>query len=101
MSETIFFCSCFAAGFFFFLYKTFELFTGRSSRKFKDEKAEFTSDIFKLQQKWSKRGEYDFAKSLNIISEAINFEEEKQPETDYGKRVKETLERIAKEEEEE
>lgn len=59
--------------------------------KFKDSKAEFNYDLYRLQQKWIKRGEQEYTKGIGMIIDAFNQAEEEQPETDYGKTVIERL----------
>jgi hypothetical protein len=60
--------------------------------KYKDARSEFTADLYKLQFKWSERGCREYVDSLGLIIEATNLpEEEAQPKTEYGRKLKQQL----------
>jgi hypothetical protein len=63
------------------------LYTGRP----KATKAEFISDMYRLQMKWSKRGCYTFAQAINAVIEAASEEPEPEPATEYGKNLLKSL----------
>lgn len=63
--------------------------------KFKDTKAEFTADLFKLQSKWANRGEYDLVQLLDMLKEGLHLPpEEKLAETEYGKQFQKDIKEV-------
>lgn len=82
---------------FYYSYKIVELIL--SKRKFKDNKSEFNSDLYKLQSKWAKKGEVEYCKGISFVIDSFNLPpEEKQPVSDYGKDVLKNIEYLRKEE---
>lgn len=70
----------------------------RLSLKFKDNKTEFISDLYKLQEKWAKRGEFDYAQGLNVTLVHYSIPAEKEAATAYGKNVQQKLKELEDEE---
>lgn len=69
-----------------------------SKKKYKDVKAEKNADLFRLQMKWTKRGEIEFAQAIGIVIDGLNEPEEDEALTESGKRLQKQL---RKEDEEE
>lgn len=60
--------------------------------RYKDSKAEFSYDLYALQQKWNKRGEYDLVQIIEILKESLHLPpEEKIAETTYGKQFQKDI----------
>jgi len=56
----------------------------------KTSKAEFISDMYRLQMKWSKRGGYSYAQAIGAVIEAVN-EQHEEPQTEYGRNLAKSL----------
>lgn len=64
----------------------------RKDAEFKNDKAQFMADLYILQQKWAKKGEVEYSRSIGMIIDAHNLpDEESSPETEYGKELKRSL----------
>ncbi len=65
----------------------------RRKEKYSDAQAEFISDLYKLQQKFSKRGEFGFSNSLGIQIAAWTAPKETKSKaiTKQGKEIEELL----------
>ena len=73
------------------IYKHFE--------KQKTPKAEFASDLYKLQNKWSKRGELVYCQAISVVLKSMTFtEKEKDAETYYGNSIKNAQKEVVKSE---
>lgn len=60
--------------------------------RYKDQRAEFTSDVQKLRAKWNRKGCYDYADGLEILIKGFWLpNEDPEPSTEYGKEVKRKL----------
>lgn len=79
-------------GFFVFLAFKFWLDSVRSKYT-PDDKKEFMVDMYKLQQKWSSRGCYDYSESLGLVIKAFNQQPapESYANTEYGKQLAKKL----------
>lgn len=63
--------------------------------KFKDTKAEFVADIYKLQYKWTRRGEHDYVEFLDLLKKALHLPpEEYLAETEYGKQFQKDIKEV-------
>lgn len=64
------------------------------------DRAEFTADLYRLQQKWGKRGQYDFSESLGLVIKSMNLpsNEEKGALSQNGKEILNFLKEEAKKE---
>lgn len=79
---------CFlSAMFVWFFFKVIEEVDKWKARKFKSNKAHFSSDLYALQNKWAKKGELEYAAMLGVLMEDISYRED-EPLTEYGKEIK-------------
>jgi hypothetical protein len=62
----------------------------RRASRFKNQDAEFISDLYRLQKKWAKRGSMDYSKAVSIIIDGFSFSED-EAETEYGKSLRKQL----------
>lgn len=61
--------------------------------------SEFMADLYRLQNKWAKKGEYHFCRALEMVKNAAAPEEsEKEPETSEGKKMLAAMKEQIKEE---
>lgn len=68
----------------YFGTKIYEIWS--SKKRYRNDKAEYVSDLYKLQQKWASKGCLDYAVLIGKIIESINLPAETpQAETEYGK----------------
>ena len=70
-------------------------------KRFATNTAHFVSDIFRLQQKWIKKGELGFIKPLSAIIEFYSQdpeEEIKQAQTPEGRAMQERIKKLAAQE---
>ncbi len=64
----------------------------------RDDKAEFLSDMYKIQQKWAKRGKYDFSEGIGMLTTAFTLKDEApKAKTAYGREIQEALNELDKE----
>lgn len=70
-----------------FATKIIDWYNKKRFELYRNNSAEFISDLYKLKMKWAKRGEYMYAKAINSIIGAEMMEDEISgtPETEYGK----------------
>lgn len=74
----------------------------KANKKFYSSKSEFLSDLYKLQHKWNKKGEYEYAKACSLVIESFNLVPEiPEAKTPYGKEIQKILEKLKQEEENE
>jgi len=76
----------------FFLTKIIDWIAAR--RVYSDVKSEFVSDLYKLQLKYSKKGEFGFSNSIGMLISSWTQPEpvKKVPITELGRRVQEEYE---------
>lgn len=81
-----------------YLTKILDWNTKRRLAKFKDSKAEFIADLYKLQRKWSDRGEFDYGNGINTV--ILHFSIPKEPEaaTAYGRDIQKKLKDLEEDE---
>lgn len=80
----------------YYSYKLIEILDKRRKDKFKDEKAEFLGDLYEIQIKWARRGEFAFSKAVVMIIESFYKDDDNTPPiTQYGKDVVRQLEALA------
>lgn len=64
----------------------------RSKKKFENNKAEYISDLYKLQMKWTRKGEHDYASGITLVIQSFNLPPlEEEAKTEYGKSVAKKL----------
>jgi hypothetical protein len=66
----------------------------RNKQKFKDNKSEFTSDLYKLQQKWNNKGEFDYSRALNEVIFFFCVPKEPDAATHYGRELQKKLKEL-------
>lgn len=80
----------------FYLVKLIDLLEKRRKEKYKSVKSEFLSDLYTMQQKWARRGEFAYSKAFGLMIEPFAFQDEPEtPVTDYGKGVAKQMEFLA------
>jgi len=79
----------FSAMFLFYGIKLMAIYSKFRQSRFKDTKAEFFCDCYKLVEKWAKRGEQDYCIAMHQVIAAFNKDskKEEEPATQYGKDV--------------
>lgn len=61
-------------------------------KKYPSNKQEFISDLYKVQMKWTKKGEYDYSQSINLIIVSFNLpESQKLAETEDARYAQERM----------
>jgi hypothetical protein len=70
----LFLCGIFGCGWFIIRIVEWQ----SKLKKFPSNKAAFISDLFKLQNKWMKKGEFDYAQSIQLIITSWNLPDSKQ-----------------------
>lgn len=66
--------------------------------KYKDQSAEFISDLYKLKMKWAKRGEFMYCKALDtVIGAELMPEQDRLPQTAEGKDYIESMKKMMEE----
>ena len=58
-------------------------------KKYPTNKAEFVHDLYRIQNKWLKKGEYTYSQSIQLIIMAVNQEAEAQ--TEEGKELQKKM----------
>lgn len=98
-TEYMFFLACLIV-ICYFGTKTFEYLSLK--KRYRSEKDEFMSDLYRIQIKWAKKGCVEYSRSLSLIIDAFNLPaDEEQPSTDEGKEILRKLSIIKEEEKEE
>lgn len=57
----------------------------------KSNYARFMGELFRLQNKWSMRGEVEYAKGIGLLIESFAPKVEDEPLTEYGRTLKKDL----------
>lgn len=69
-------------------------------KKFENNKAEYISDLYNLQRKWSSKGEFDYARYLNEVVLFVGLPVEQPASTEYGKNLQRKLRELEEDEQE-
>lgn len=60
---------------------------GRSKSNY----ARFMAELFRMQTKWSMKGEVEYAKGISMLIDSFSPKAEQEPLTEYGKTLKRDL----------
>lgn len=82
-------CLSFILCIFYFVTKIIDWISLKRRERFENKKSEFVYDLYRLKMKWSKKGEHDFCKGIDILMDSTSGEPEAL--TDYGKSISKTL----------
>lgn len=67
--------------------------------KYKNQSAEFISDLYKIKMKWAKRGEFMYCKALDsVIGAELISDKDALPQTEEGREYLEKMKEILREE---
>lgn len=91
---------CYVLLFLIFCHYATKIFEWWAARNKKETNlAEFMADLYKLQDKWSRKGEFHFCKAIELIKNATApDEQEAEQSTDEGRRIVRAMkEQIAEE----
>lgn len=81
-----------------YVTKIIDWYTQRKLNKFKDVKSEFISDLYKLQKKWTDRGEFDYGQGINTVILHFSIPKEPEASTVYGKEIQKKLKELEEDE---
>jgi len=65
--------------------------------KYENNKAEFVSDLYKLQNKWGRKGQFSYSEALGLVIKSLNLPEEESPKSVHGKEILQALKNDARE----
>lgn len=64
--------------------------------KYENDKAQFVSDLYRLQNKWGKKGQYQYSEALGLVIKSLNLPDEELPKSVHGQEILKALKDDAK-----